>query len=478
MVKLWGTPSARAGWRSTLVAAVSTALAVTLVQVPDVAAQDPTSTTTSVPASSPSTTAGPSSTSPTSSAPTSTTTSIPVSIPADLPPVHIPPEGATGTGSIPEELWPAIGSNTPLPTGVPSAAAPALSAVRSAEERLTEAEGSLRRAELATADATERLERVERELQQADAELRRLSADDRRASERASETHLRLRELVAQAMVTGGGRSDLASVLASASPGDAQAKRTLSRHLSDDLAETAVQWKTERARLGRRAADVESHRTTSLAARAEAAAALDVARQQLDQATTAVESARAAARGHGYLGIPARALDAYLRATALMEVTDPACRLPWWALAAIGRTESGHGTYGGAVPGADGTTLPLILGPVLDGTNRTKRITDTDLGLLDGDPVLDRAVGPMQFIPSTWLRNGVDASGDGRADPNNLYDAAFTAGRYLCRAAGDLPLDTEAGFLRAARAYSGDPLYGPKSWAGSEPYRVAAAAAG
>ena len=45
------------------------------------------------------------------------------------------------------------------------------------------------------------------------------------------------------------------------------------------------------------------------------------------------------------------------------------------------------------------------------------------------------AVGWMQFLPSTWRRWGVDANGDGVADPYNPVDAIFTAARYL-RAAG------------------------------------------
>jgi hypothetical protein len=45
------------------------------------------------------------------------------------------------------------------------------------------------------------------------------------------------------------------------------------------------------------------------------------------------------------------------------------------------------------------------------------------------------AVGWMQFLPSTWKRWGVDANGDGIADPYNPVDAIFTAARYL-QAAG------------------------------------------
>jgi murein DD-endopeptidase MepM/ murein hydrolase activator NlpD len=46
------------------------------------------------------------------------------------------------------------------------------------------------------------------------------------------------------------------------------------------------------------------------------------------------------------------------------------------------------------------------------------------------------AVGWMQFMPSTWLRWGVDADGDGVADPWNAADAIFAAGRYLAAAGG------------------------------------------
>jgi len=41
------------------------------------------------------------------------------------------------------------------------------------------------------------------------------------------------------------------------------------------------------------------------------------------------------------------------------------------------------------------------------------------------------AVGWMQFLPSTWRQWGVDANGDGVADPYNPVDAIFTAARYL-----------------------------------------------
>jgi murein DD-endopeptidase MepM/ murein hydrolase activator NlpD len=46
------------------------------------------------------------------------------------------------------------------------------------------------------------------------------------------------------------------------------------------------------------------------------------------------------------------------------------------------------------------------------------------------------AIGWMQFMPSTWMRWGVDANGDGIADPWNPTDAVFAAARYLAAAGG------------------------------------------
>jgi membrane-bound lytic murein transglycosylase B len=50
------------------------------------------------------------------------------------------------------------------------------------------------------------------------------------------------------------------------------------------------------------------------------------------------------------------------------------------------------------------------------------------------------AIGWMQFMPSTWLRWGVDADGDGVADPWNPTDAVFSAARYLAAAGGPTEL--------------------------------------
>jgi murein DD-endopeptidase MepM/ murein hydrolase activator NlpD len=58
------------------------------------------------------------------------------------------------------------------------------------------------------------------------------------------------------------------------------------------------------------------------------------------------------------------------------------------------------------------------------------------------------AIGWMQFMPSTWLRWGTDASGDGVADPWNATDAIYSAARYLAAAGGGYDL------YRAVFAYN------------------------
>ncbi|RAJ65187.1 transglycosylase protein with SLT domain [Streptomyces sp. KhCrAH-43] len=153
-------------------------------------------------------------------------------------------------------------------------------------------------------------------------------------------------------------------------------------------------------------------------------------------------------------GIPASVLAAYKKAERTVAGTDAACRLPWQLLAAIGKVESGQ-ARGGRVD-AQGTTLSPILGPALDG-NGFALIKDTDNGVYDGDRTHDRAVGPMQFIPSTWAVWGQDGNGDGRKDPNNVYDAALAAGHYLC--AGSRDLSTATDLDRAVLSYNHSDVY-------------------
>ena len=149
-------------------------------------------------------------------------------------------------------------------------------------------------------------------------------------------------------------------------------------------------------------------------------------------------------------------MNAYRVAAARINASLPACGIDWSLVAAIGRVESDHGQFGGATLGPDGTSAPKIIGPALNGQGFAF-IHDTDHGVYDGDPVYDRAVGPMQFIPSTWVSYAVDGNGDGTASPFDINDAALAAAHYLCVAGGDLR--SAAGQQRAVLAYNDSNAY-------------------
>lgn len=154
-------------------------------------------------------------------------------------------------------------------------------------------------------------------------------------------------------------------------------------------------------------------------------------------------------------GIPERALSAYASAHIALAEEQPDCGLDWATIAAIGAIESNHGRHGAAVLDENGYSAPAIIGRALDGDG-VAAIADTDGGLLDGDDTWDRAVGPMQFIPSTWAKWGSDANGDGIADPNQIDDAAQATARYLC-ATG--PMTSPDGWRAAVFSYNHDNDY-------------------
>jgi hypothetical protein len=175
----------------------------------------------------------------------------------------------------------------------------------------------------------------------------------------------------------------------------------------------------------------------------------------------------------GALGIPLMVLRAYHLAADQLAAEQPSCKLPWWLLAGIGHTESGHAESGRLT--ADGTTRGRILGPRLNGgIPGDAIITDTDHGSLDGDIVYDRAVGPMQFIPSTWAHWRADGNADGKADPSNIFDATLAAAHYLC--AGGRDLSTEAGLEAAVLSYNHSAPYLATVLAWGEAYRDGASA--
>ena len=123
-------------------------------------------------------------------------------------------------------------------------------------------------------------------------------------------------------------------------------------------------------------------------------------------------------------GIPSAALYAYKHAETVLADADPACRLPWHLVAAIGRVESNHGRIQGNALSAEGLTQPGITTP---------------------------ALGPMQLAQDTFDTVSIDSDGDGAKNPQDIDDAATAAGIFLCSGEGDL--STDAGARSAVARY-------------------------
>src|SRR4029079_7224642 len=150
-------------------------------------------------------------------------------------------------------------------------------------------------------------------------------------------------------------------------------------------------------------------------------------------------------------------LSASQRAETVINAAAPGCHLDWQLLAAIGRVESNHGRADGNTLDDNGLAAPGIYGVPLNGANNTTEIVDTDAGAFDKDASYDRAVGPMQFIPSTWSVVGVDADGDGVRNPQDIDDAALGTAVYLCSGPDDL--GTDAGRHAAVYRYNHSQSY-------------------
>ncbi|MQY18719.1 lytic transglycosylase domain-containing protein [Nocardia macrotermitis] len=117
--------------------------------------------------------------------------------------------------------------------------------------------------------------------------------------------------------------------------------------------------------------------------------------------------------------IPGIAATAYKVAAAELAVEQPRCHMPWQLLAGIGRVESHHANNGNV--DMFGTARRNIYGPALDGTLAHNEI------IRDHNGKFARAEGPMQFMPTTWAHYARPGS-----NPQNLFDASYTAGNYLC----------------------------------------------
>lgn len=320
-----------------------------------------------------------------------------------------------------------------------------------------------------------RLERAATERDALGALARRRTAEAERLAPVAARLRTDLRRLATEGFVTGFGVADaLDPTLTSAERVRRGRLRVLAGEALGDtvhdertVAATLRRLRRDGAALGRRArstaATADGLRTDVVRLERGLAGAT----AEVERTAAAVERAKVGALVDG-TDLPLLALDAYVRAARTLRAADPSCGVPWWALAGIGRTESRHGHYRGSEVDPDGVVAPAIYGPPLDGSNGFAVVGDSDGGALDALSTSDRAVGPMQFLPGTWRTVGRDATGDGRADPQNLYDAALGAGALLCRSGPGLT--DEASLRRSFRRYNNSAEYVQIVWERARSY--------
>jgi murein DD-endopeptidase MepM/ murein hydrolase activator NlpD len=127
----------------------------------------------------------------------------------------------------------------------------------------------------------------------------------------------------------------------------------------------------------------------------------------------------------------------YAQLVTLWKQAGDAYGVPWQVLGAINKIESGYGQN---------------MGPSSAG-----------------------ALGWMQFIPSTWMRWGMDADGDRIANPWDPEDAVFAAARYLAAAGAHEDIERAIFAYNHAQWYVDDVLE-LASTLGDEPFTPGPAA--
>ncbi|HVM10542.1 MAG TPA: lytic murein transglycosylase [Acidimicrobiales bacterium] len=332
-----------------------------------------------------------------------------------------------------------------------------------ADVRATEV--ALKKAVAGERTARKRLPALQRRQGELFVKLVHLEELDREATANLLAARERVRQMAIAGYVIGGDVPPVDYLLRSKNPTEFVRRQSLVQTATEAKADAVDDYESAKKAASEQllATVREADRVNAEARQVEAEVA--VARERVESLFAELVHRKqlldviSAAAPVGASDIPRLFLDAYRKAASALERKVPHCRVSWTALAAIGKVESNHGRYRGARLALNGDVYPRILGIPLDGTRGTRVIKDTDAGRLDNDTVYDRAVGPMQFIPSTWVRIAQDGNGDGVKDPNNAYDAALAAAAYLCRAVPSGGLDAEEPVRRAFFSYNRSNAY-------------------
>ncbi|WP_224387917.1 hypothetical protein [Pseudonocardia sp. ICBG1293] len=94
-------------------------------------------------------------------------------------------------------------------------------------------------------------------------------------------------------------------------------------------------------------------------------------------------------------------------------------------------------------------------------------MADTDGGRLDGDPVLDRAVGPMQFLPETWRATAPTATATASPIPSRWTTPPSPRPATCVRTVATSPTP---GLVARVLAYNASGDYARDVWAAAADY--------
>ena len=361
----------------------------------------------------------------------------------------------------PEEELPPLPPDAPPP--VPPAGSNEAGLARARVE-LRGAEAALKKARADELKVAKRLLPFAARLAAARAVVAELKAGDRLVADELAAARLKVKKIAVAGYVRGGDSQPVDFLLRSKDPIDLERRRTIIESATEARHEAvngyAALQKEASGRLRAAVDELDDALAAYSVVEAELTSASGIAhflQVEVDEKRQLLDHATASATVDG-TDIPRLFLDAYKQAAATLARRAPNCRVGWTAIAGIGKIESNHGRYRGAQFTLNGDVYPRILGIPLDGT-RSRLIRDTDLGVMDTDLEFDRAVGPMQFIPSTWARINEDGNRDGVSDPNNIYDAALGTAAYLCRAVPTGALDTDEGLRPAFFSYNHSDAY-------------------
>jgi membrane-bound lytic murein transglycosylase B len=296
---------------------------------------------------------------------------------------------------------------------------------------------------------------------QLDLVLDALEVEEARHARELVEAETLLGRAAASAYKSAGSLSGIGVALDANDANELAHGLKLSTSTAERLSELTEVAKAARRRAGAATRSVADDIVTNVKRTDEVRADLERAQEQWDDALDAATGLAGRLVISG-TDLPLVMLDAYVRASRAVAWLEPECRLSWWALAGVGKVESNHARHGGSRTDLLGNVDPPIIGIPLDGSPGIALIADTDGGWLDGDPFFDRAVGPMQFIPSTWSRWGHDGNGNEQIDPQNAYDATLSAGLYLCASAPSGGLVEDGALLGAYLSYNHSLEYAAK----------------